>query len=133
MTVVVGYVPDATGLLAVHEAAQQARWRNTDVVLVNVVDAAGYVRPTAADEKDLDAVALRLAGEGVQLSVRQLELSPDRVSDSLLAIAKETEAELIVLGIKRRSAVAKAVLGSTAQRVLVDAPCPVLTVRAADD
>ena len=45
MTVVVGYVPDATGYLAVTEAARQARWRETDVVIVNAVDSAGYTRP----------------------------------------------------------------------------------------
>jgi nucleotide-binding universal stress UspA family protein len=51
----------------------------------------------------------------------------------LLAAARDAGAELIVLGIKRRSPVVKAVLGSTVQRVLVDAHCPVLCVRAVDE
>src|SRR3954462_15100805 len=37
MSVVVGYVPDATGLLALQEARQQAQWRATELVVVNVV------------------------------------------------------------------------------------------------
>ena len=132
MSVVVGYVPDSNGLLAGREAAQQALWRDTEVVVVNVVDAAGYVRPTAADERTLDAVAGHLKSRSVPFSIRQLQ-SAERVSDVILKISEETDAELIVLGVKRRSAVARAVLGSTSERVLEDARCPVMLVRAEHD
>ncbi len=130
MTVVVGYVPDDTGVLAVREAAQQALWRDTDVVVVNVVDASGYTRPTAADEKELDAIEADLTSKGVRFSTRHIEDTTVRASERILAVAEEVGAELVVVGIKRRSAVAKAVLGSTAQRVITGATCPVLTVRA---
>ena len=133
MTVVVGYVPDATGLLAVDEAARQAQWRGTDVVLVNVVGPAGYSVPTAAEEKTIDAVSKRLADHGVAFSVRQPEQVLERPAEVLLEVAEETDAELIVVGVRRTSAVVKAVLGSTVQRVLADATCPVLCVRATDD
>jgi nucleotide-binding universal stress UspA family protein len=132
MSVVVGYVPDATGLLAVREAAREAAWRTTEVVIVNVVDAAGYARPTAAGEKDLDAIADELTAQGARFSIRHVDEMSARASEILLAIAEETVAELIVVGVKRTSAVAKAVLGSTAQRVLLGASCPVLSVRAED-
>src|SRR5581483_7275000 len=130
MTVVVGYVPDATGLLAVDEAARQAQWRGTDVVLVNVVGPAGYSVPTAAEEKTIDAVSKRLADHGVAFSVRQPEQVLERPAEVLLEVAEETGAELIVVGVRRTSPVVKAVLGSTVQRVLADATCPVLCVRA---
>ena len=133
MTVVVGYVPDATGLLAVDEAARQAQWRGTDVVLVNVVGPAGYSVPTAAEEKTIDAVSKRLADHGVAFSVRQPEQVLERPAEVLLEVAEETGAELIVVGVRRTSPVVKAVLGSTVQRVLADATCPVLCVRATDD
>jgi nucleotide-binding universal stress UspA family protein len=133
MSVVVGYVPDATGLLAVREGAQQAQWRGTELVLVNVVGAAGYAVPTAADERTLDAVAAQLTEQGVRFSVRQVEQSLDRPSEVILAVAEETDAELIVIGVHRTSPVVKAVLGSTVQRVLADATCPVLCVRAVEE
>ena len=130
MSVVVGYVPDATGYLAVTEAARQAQWRGTDVVVVNAVDSSGYVRPTAADEQQLDALDARLTADGVPHEIRHLDVGTSRAGEVILAVAAEVHAELIVVGIHRRSPVGKMLLGSTAQRVLLDAPCPVLAVRA---
>lgn len=132
MTVVVGYVPDATGYLAVTEAARQAQWRDTDVVVVNAVDVGGYRRPTAADQQDLDALTARLTADGVTHEIRHLDVGTAHAGEVILAVAEEVSAELIVVGIHRRSPVGKVLLGSTAQRILLDAPCPVLAVRAAD-
>ena len=42
---------------------------------------------------------------------------------------EEVAAELCVIGIRRRTAVGKMLLGSNANRIIMDAPCPVLTVR----
>jgi nucleotide-binding universal stress UspA family protein len=130
MTVVVGYVPDPTGYLAVTEAVREASWRGTDVIVVNAVDQAGYVRPTAADELDLDALATRLTLDGVPHEIRHVDIGSGQASDAILDAADEAEADLIVVGMHRRSPVGKAFLGSNAQRVLLDAPCPVLAVRA---
>ena len=133
MSVVVGYVPDNTGLLAVRLAAQEASWRGTDVVIINIIGAAGYTHPTAADEKTLDALDAELTGLGVAHEIRTVQdATGTRPAEVLLSVAEESEADLVVVGLKRTSAVAKAVLGSTAQRVLMGSPCPVLTVRSAD-
>jgi len=130
VSVVVGYVPDATGFLAVTEAVRQARWRQTDVIVVNAVDTAGYKRPTAADELDLDAVETRLRGDGIAHRIEHRDVQAGHASDVILAVAEECRAELIVVGLHRLSPVRKALLGSTAQRVLLEATCPVLAVRA---
>jgi nucleotide-binding universal stress UspA family protein len=130
MTVVVGYVPDPTGYLAVTEAVREATWRGTDVIVVNAVDQAGYVRPTAADELDLDALAERLTTDGVRHEIRHVDIGAGQASDAILSAVEQADAELVVVGMHRRSPVGKAFLGSNAQRVLLDAPCPVLAVRA---
>ncbi len=130
MTVVVGYVPTDTGFLAVTEAERQAAWRGTDLVIVNVVGTEGYATPTAADERDLDALTRNLTSRGTDFAIRHIESDVDDASDQILKVAAETNAELIVVGLQRRSAVAKALLGSNAQRILLGAACPVLSVRA---
>ena len=61
---------------------------------------------------------------------------PDHDSDPadvILDTAREHGAELIVLGIRRRSPVGKIIMASTAQRVLLESPCPVLCVKAVYD
>ncbi|MEO7259779.1 MAG: universal stress protein [Jatrophihabitantaceae bacterium] len=132
MTIVVGYVPDPTGYLAVTEAARQAKWRQADLIVVNAVDQAGYTRPTAADERDLDALAARLTSDGVAHEIRHIDLGAGHASDAILDVIDAVDAELVVVGLHRRSPVGKALLGSNAQRVLLSAPCPVLAVRAPD-
>ena len=131
MTVVVGYVPTQTGFSAVTEAEHQARCRGVAVVVVNVISSAGYVAPTAADQPDLDAVTAHLTAHGVANSLRHS--TDDRPpGEVILGIAREVDASLIVLGLHQRSWVAKRLLGSTAQSVVLNAPCPVLVVPDVD-
>lgn len=44
----------------------------------------------------------------------------------IVGYAKRHEAEYIVLGTRKRSPVGKALFGSTAQRVMLNSPCPVV-------
>ena len=66
---------------------------------------------------------------GVEHDVRQLVRGFEPAED-LISIAEANGAELLVIGLRRRSPVGKLILGSNAQRVLLDAPCPVLAVKA---
>ena len=58
------------------------------------------------------------------MSVRGLEPGED-----IVKFAEEKKAEQIIIGVKRRSKVGKLLFGSNAQYVILNAPCPVLTVR----
>jgi nucleotide-binding universal stress UspA family protein len=57
----------------------------------------------------------------------------DEPADVIVSQAEQQNARLIVIGLRRRSPVGKLLLGSTAQAVLFNAPCPVLSVRAQQD
>ena len=61
--------------------------------------------------------------------MRQLVRGVEPAED-LVKVAEETSAELIVIGLRRRTPVGKLILGSNAQRILLDAPCAVLAVKA---
>ena len=50
-------------------------------------------------------------------------------AEELIRTAESADAEFIVIGLRRRSPVGKLLLGSNAQRVLLDACCPVLAVK----
>ncbi len=58
------------------------------------------------------------------LLVRGLEAGED-----LVQLAKDTDIDEIVIGIKRRSKVGKLLFGSTAQYIILHATCPVLTIK----
>jgi nucleotide-binding universal stress UspA family protein len=101
------------------------------VLLVNVLGPAGYRVPTAADDKDLEAAAAYLNKQGVRNSRRSIT-SDGRAADAILDVAREVDASLILLGLHQRPLIAKRVLGSTAQAVVLAAPCPVLIVPDVD-
>jgi nucleotide-binding universal stress UspA family protein len=61
--------------------------------------------------------------------VRQLVRGNDPSQD-LIEVANEVNADFIVIGLRRRTPVGKLILGSNAQRILLDASCPVLAVKA---
>ena len=58
------------------------------------------------------------------MSVRGLEAGED-----LVQLADERRADEIIIGVRRRSKVGKIIFGSTAQYVVLNAPCPVVTVK----
>ena len=51
-------------------------------------------------------------------------------ADELLRVAQDRDADMVVLGVRRRNPIDMAVFGSTAQRLIRDGVRPVLTVRA---
>ena len=77
----------------------------------------------------LDTVRSELDGAGISHEVRQLVRGLEPAED-IIAVAEEVSADFIVIGLRRRSPVGKLILGSNAQRILLEAPCPVLAVKA---
>ncbi|GAA2805295.1 universal stress protein [Kribbella solani] len=130
-TIVVGYVPKAEGRAALRRAAEEAALRDAKLVVVNSHRGGrGYDSDeAAANDAALTEVREQLDSTGVPYEVRQLVRGLDPAED-LVAVAEQVQAEFIVIGLRRRSPVGKLILGSNAQRVLLDAPCPVLAVKA---
>lgn len=77
----------------------------------------------------LEEVAEPLRGEGLEVDVECLQGIPAEV---IVRVAEEREADLVAMGTHGRSGVAHLLLGSTAERVVQHAACPVLTVRRPD-
>jgi nucleotide-binding universal stress UspA family protein len=127
MGIVVGYLATPEGRAALGAAIEEARRRQTSVVVVVSARPDEPEEQRAAVEAELERVQADLASAGIEHEVRLL--SGGDVADDLIATAEEVDAQLVVLGLRRRSPVGKLILGSNAQRVLFDAPCPVLTVK----
>jgi nucleotide-binding universal stress UspA family protein len=132
MTVVVGYIPTVEGRFALDLAIREATLRSSSVEIVNVALHANFSDVTFADERDLDAVHERLDAAGIEHRITQISDASD-IAGAILDIAAERDAELIVVGLRRRSPVGMVLLGSNAQRIILTATCPVLSIRPLSD
>ena len=133
MAIVVGYVPTQEGRAAVERAAQESRLRNTKLIVVS--SARGGRGVDAEDirrfEEMLEKVRSDLESLGIDHEERQFVRGNEPAED-IIAVADEVDADLIVIGLRRRTPVGKLLLGSNAQRILLEASVPVLAVKAGD-
>ena len=120
MTIVVGHLATPEGQEALHTAVREAKERALPLVVVT-----NGKRPADECQADADDLVDRLADE---VEVR-VEPGTGDLAEDLIRAAASTGAELIVIGLRRRSPVGKLILGAGAQRILVEAPCPVLAVK----
>jgi nucleotide-binding universal stress UspA family protein len=125
--IVVGWSPDEFGEAALARAVEEARLRQGRVVVVNATRGDALVDDRYADEDQLARLATELAASGVEVDVRR-SMGAD-VGDQVLAVAADVAADLIVIGLRRRSPVGKLLMGSVAQRILLGAECAVLAVK----
>lgn len=128
MTVLVGYVPTPVGEAAFAAALNEARLRGERLVVVNSPRSGAPVSTDLATDAAFTDLAARARTNGVELDVRRAAHSGE-LADEVLQIASEVGASVIVIGLRRRSPVGKLLLGSNAQRILLDADRPVLAVK----
>jgi nucleotide-binding universal stress UspA family protein len=128
--VVVGYVAKPEGEAAVEQGIAEAKLRGVSLIVVNSQRGGREYDDDASlrTEHDLTELEAKLAASGVDHEVRHLVRGFEPAED-LISIAEASGAALIVIGLRRRTPVGKLILGSNAQRILLDAPCPVRAVK----
>ena len=130
MTVLVGYVPTAEGEAAFAAALEEARAPQRAPGGAQLpARAARRSAPTSPPERRRSGADRRAPRRPAStLEVRQAPHSGD-VADEVLRVAQEADASVIVIGLRKRSPVGKLLMGSSAQRILLDADRPVLAVK----
>jgi nucleotide-binding universal stress UspA family protein len=129
MTIVVGYVPTPEGDAALRAAVDESRLRDQPLHVVNSSRGDALADPRFATAGSLDEVRNRLDAAGVVYEIEQ-QVRGHEASDEVVEAADRVNATLIVIGLRRRSPTGKLITGSQAQRILLDAHCPVLAVKA---
>lgn len=131
-TIVVGYLPSPEGRAALRAGIREGQLRSARVLVVNShKGGAAFSREDAeANEAELGQVERTLTDAGVEHEVRGL-IRGQEAPDDILDVVAEVSAELVVIGLRNRSPVGKLLLGSNAQRILLESPAPVLAVKAA--
>jgi nucleotide-binding universal stress UspA family protein len=131
MRIVTGFRRDASGRAAVARAIEEARLRDAELIVVHSMRGGerDELEQVVSYRDEFEQLERDLEASGV--SFRLVEYARgNSPAEDIVAVAKDQEADLVVIGIRRRSPVGKLVLGSNAQDVLLQSPCPVLAVKA---
>jgi nucleotide-binding universal stress UspA family protein len=147
--VVVGVDGSGPSRAALHRAVAEAHHRGGTLEAVHVyspsaadiaedpgalLESRGSAGQGVRDEHARSAALARLAdvvGEELGASATTVHLTVIADHDVAEALAERArDADMLVIGLRRRSRVGKFILGSTAQSAILAARCPVLTVGA---
>jgi nucleotide-binding universal stress UspA family protein len=128
-TIVAAWTPNEYGAAALDRGIAEARLRGTRLLVINATRGDAYVDERFAGPTRIEELRTELSGLDVEAEVRQ-GMGAD-IADQLLAAADDAGAEMIVIGVRHRTAVGKLLMGSVAQRVIIEATCPVLSVKPA--
>ncbi|MEN8148538.1 MAG: universal stress protein [Planctomycetota bacterium] len=130
-------------------AATIARWSGAELVVIHVVekfmdhsllysDVWPFQKPVQDYYRDLEEQTAGRLTETVRESVGpdvrfRVIVTNGRPSFEIAAAAQANEVDMIVIATHGRGGLAKALLGSTTERVLRKAECPVLVMRAGEE
>ncbi|MYZ50596.1 universal stress protein [Malikia spinosa] len=130
MTILVAYVPRPEGQAALDKGLEIAKRRQERLVVVNASPGGRQEDPSRADVADVERVEQLLAASGLDTEFKQFVRGKDAVTE-IDQMAKALGVSVLIIGLRKRSAVGKLILGSVAQDLLMTVDCPVLAVKAA--
>jgi nucleotide-binding universal stress UspA family protein len=131
--IVAGFMRSPEGRAALDRAIAETRLRDAELFVVHSMkggerDEQAQVLTYRAEFEQLEE---RLQREGITYRLVEYARGNSPAED-LLKAATDEGADLIVIGIRRRSPVGKLVMGSNAQEILLQADCAVLAVKASE-
>ncbi len=131
MSVAVAHQESPTGQIALKEAAREASLRKTNLAVIHVVESLDLDIQAAFKAGLSDEVEKVLAEASYSDLAWDLHLATgeENVSETVLSLATEVGAELLVIGARRRSPVGKFLMGSVTQSIILDSDIPVVVVK----
>ena len=131
MKIVLGYVPTPEGEAALARGIDEARLRDGELVIVHSRKTATtrQMDDITEERRQIDDLEARMAAAGVPFEIHDY-VRGNTPSEDLVAVANDVGADLIVIGLRRRTMTGKFLLGSNASEILLGANCAVLAVKA---
>ena len=131
MRIVAGFLRSPEGRAALRRAMEETKLRDGELLVVH------SMRGGERDELE-QVMSYREEFEQLEAKLKESDLRYRLVeyargnapAEDLLQASKDEDADMIVIGIRRRSPVGKLILGSNAQDILLHADCAVLAVKA---
>ncbi|CAD5366422.1 Universal stress protein MSMEG_4207 [Rubrivivax sp. A210] len=130
MTLLVAYVPRPEGQAALDKGMEIAQRRGEALLVVNAGPGGHKEDASVADALEMERLQKLLAASGLSFELKQFERGRSAAQE-VEALVETLPISLVVIGLRKRSPVGKLLLGSVAQEILLNVPCPVLAVKAA--
>lgn len=131
MKIVVGFIDTPEGHAAIELAIAEAQLRGASLVIINSMLGGHHERPEdyVAIGKSYEQLTEQLSALGIAYEAHEYVRGEKPATDIVTAV-NEHDADLVVIGIRKRSATGKMILGSNALDILRESPVPVLCVKA---
>ena len=129
MTILVAYVPRPEGQAALEKGIELAKERNEFLIVVNATPGGTGDDPSRADAQDVERVEQLISVSGIQSEFKQFVRGKNAVEE-LEEMVLAHQVSMLVIGLRKRTAVGKLIMGSMAQEILMTIPCPILAVKA---
>ena len=130
MTILVAYVPRPEGQIALDKGLEIAKRRQERLLVVNASPGGSQEDASKADVQDVERVEALLAESGLDAEFKQFVRGKSAVTE-IEEMVESLHVSLLIIGLRKRTAVGKLILGSVAQDLLLSVSCPVLAVKAA--
>ena len=130
MKILVGYDGSRAAEKALKLAQQQANAFKAEIHLLTSLEQGPKLQKDDIEkaEDDLETLKRPFNSDGIQCET-DVVVSYLSAGEDLVQFIEENEIDELFIGIKKRSKVEKLVFGSTAQYVILHAPCPVVAVK----
>ncbi len=128
MKILVGYKGDNIDKALMDIAIKHAKAFEGEILIVTSMIDGDKTSNIAEAEKSLERTKNHFNDFGVK-SETHLLIRGLAAGEDLVQFAKEKGVDEIIIGVRSRSNVGKLIFGSTAQIVILEAHCPVLTVK----
>jgi nucleotide-binding universal stress UspA family protein len=129
MTILVAYVPRPEGQAALEKGIELAKERDEFLIVVNATPGGSGDDPSRADAQDVERVEQLISVSGIKAEFKQFVRGKNAVEE-LDDLVASSNASMLVIGLRRRTAVGKLIMGSMAQEILMNISCPILAVKA---
>lgn len=130
MSIVVGFINTAEGQAALAAGISEAGLRSSKLVVLHSMVGGSHegVDEYIASAEAIEKVHNQLKESGIDHCTHEY-VRGNKPVDDLMDVVKSHDAELIIIGIRSRSATGKLLLGSNALDILRDTKVPVLCVK----
>lgn len=130
MKILVGYDGSRASEKALKLAQNHAKAFNADIYLLTSLEQGPTLQKEDIEkaEDDLENLKRPFKSDGIHCEA-DVVVSHLSAGEDLVQFIQENKIDEIFIGVKKRSKVEKLVFGSTAQYVILNAPCPVIVAK----